>query len=55
MHQSALGEGVTINENDVVNFEPTEGDRGPKAEKVTLGTEGAAEEPAEEATEETSE
>ena len=34
VHQSALGEGVTLNENDSVEFEVEQGDRGPKAVKV---------------------
>jgi len=36
VHQTGLKEGVTINENDDVTFEVTEGDRGPKADKVAL-------------------
>lgn len=35
VHQSALGAGVVLNENDAVNFEVEQGDRGPKAGKVT--------------------
>lgn len=34
VHRSALEEGVTLNENDEVEFEVEEGDRGPKAVKV---------------------
>lgn len=34
VHQSALGEGATLNENDSVEFELEQGDRGPKASKV---------------------
>lgn len=34
VHQTALGEGVTLNENDSVEFEVEQGDRGPKAVKV---------------------
>jgi CspA family cold shock protein len=34
VHQSALEEGVTLNENDSVEFEVEQGDRGPKAVKV---------------------
>ena len=34
VHQSALGEGVTLNENDSVTFDVEEGDRGPKAVNV---------------------
>ena len=36
VHKSGLTEGTNINENDEVSFEITQGDRGPKAEKVTL-------------------
>jgi cold shock protein len=35
VHQSGLQEGVQLNEGDRVNFEVVEGDRGPKADKVT--------------------
>ena len=34
VHQSALGEGVILNENDAVEFDVEEGDRGPKAINV---------------------
>jgi len=34
VHQSALGEGVSLNENDSVEFDIEEGDRGPKAANV---------------------
>ena len=34
VHQSALDEGVVLNENDSVEFEVEQGDRGPKAIKV---------------------
>jgi len=34
VHQSALGEGVTLNENDAVEFDVEQGDRGPKAVNV---------------------
>ncbi|MFH1769978.1 MAG: cold shock domain-containing protein [archaeon] len=36
VHQTGLGEGVTLKEEDEVTFEVVEGDRGPKAEKVVL-------------------
>ncbi|MBN4048992.1 cold shock domain-containing protein [archaeon AH-315-M20] len=36
VHQSALGEGVTLHENDSVTFDVEEGDRGPKAANVAL-------------------
>jgi cold shock protein len=34
VHQSALGEGVTLRENDNVSFDVEDGDRGPKAVNV---------------------
>jgi|TARA_B100002003_G_scaffold245576_1_gene273584 cold shock protein len=34
VHQSALEEGVRLNENDAVTFDVEEGDRGPKAVNV---------------------
>ena len=48
VHQSALEEGVTLNENDAVTFDIEQGDRGPKAVNVKLGTKKEAEEPADE-------
>ncbi len=36
VHISDLGEGVKLNEGDNVTFEVEEGDRGPKAVKVSL-------------------
>jgi len=50
VHQSDIGEGVELNENDPVTFTVEEGDRGPKAAKVSLSSEqdAPAEEPAEE-------
>ena len=36
VHESGLSEGVSISDGDRVSFEVVEGDRGPKAEKVTL-------------------
>jgi CspA family cold shock protein len=35
VHQSALNEGVSLNENDSVEFEVEQGDRGPKAANVS--------------------
>jgi CspA family cold shock protein len=35
VHMSDLDEGVQLNDNDAVNFEVEEGDRGPKAVKVS--------------------
>ena len=35
VHMSDLGEGVQLNDNDAVTFEVEEGDRGPKAVKVS--------------------
>ncbi len=34
VHQTALGEGVSLNDNDAVTFDVEEGDRGPKAVNV---------------------
>jgi len=34
VHQSALGEGVNLHENDSVTFDVERGDRGPKAVNV---------------------
>ncbi len=34
VHQSALEEGMTLQENDAVTFDVEEGDRGPKAVNV---------------------
>jgi cold shock protein len=34
VHQSGLQDGVRINDNDVVEFDTEEGDRGPKAVNV---------------------
>ena len=34
VHQTALEEGVRLNENDRVSFDVEEGDRGPKAVNV---------------------
>ncbi len=53
VHQTSLGEGVTLNENEAVTFEVEEGDRGPKAVNVAKGGEESA--PAEEASEESEE
>ncbi len=36
VHSSGLEEGVTIRDDDAVEFELVEGDRGPKADKVKL-------------------
>ncbi len=35
VHSTGLEAGVSIRENDTVTFEVTEGDKGPKAVKVT--------------------
>ncbi len=55
VHQTGLSEGATLSENDSVTFEVEQGDRGPKAVKVSKESEGAAEEAPEEKTEEKSE
>ena len=36
VHQTALEEGVTLHENDAVEFDVEKGDRGPKAVNVKL-------------------
>jgi len=55
VHQSALGEGVTLHENDSVVFDIEDGDKGPKAANVKKddGTEDSKSEeaPAKEAEE----
>ncbi len=38
VHQTALQEGVTLNENDAVSFDVEEGDRGTKAVNVSIET-----------------
>ncbi|MFH1641298.1 MAG: cold shock domain-containing protein [Nanoarchaeota archaeon] len=35
VHQTALKEGVTLQENDAVTFDVEQGDRGPKAVNVS--------------------
>jgi cold shock protein len=52
VHQTALDEGVTLEEGDSVTFDVEQGDRGPKAVNVKKGTEEEATE--EEATEDVS-
>lgn len=34
VHKTALGEGVTLNDNDQVTFDVEQGERGPKAVNV---------------------
>ncbi len=36
VHQTGLGEGVRIHENDSVTFDVEEGEKGPKAANVAL-------------------
>ena len=36
VHKSALGEGVTLHENDSVTFDVEQGERGPKAVNVKM-------------------
>ncbi len=69
VHETALNEGVRLDEGVDVSFDVVDGDRGPKAANVSYAddaddsasepaeeaTEEAAEEPAEEATEEAAE
>ena len=54
VHISDLGEGISLNEGDSVTFEVEDGDRGPKAVRVSVGGAPTEEAPAdeEEATEE---
>ncbi len=35
VHKTGLADGVTLNENDPVNFDVEEGDKGPKAVNVS--------------------
>lgn len=44
VHQTALGEDVSLNENDSVEFEVEQGDRGPKAVSVSKSEETGSEE-----------
>jgi CspA family cold shock protein len=37
VHESGLNEGISLNEDDEVNFDVEEGDRGPKAINVSKG------------------
>lgn len=47
VHQTGLKEGTVLNENDPVEFEVEQGDRGPKAVNVSKADgEAPAEEPA---------
>ena len=39
VHQTGLNDGVRLRENDAVTFDVVEGDRGPKAENVSLASE----------------
>jgi CspA family cold shock protein len=38
VHQTGLQEGVTLHENDAVEFDVEEGDRGPKAVNVGMSS-----------------
>jgi len=49
VHKTALEEGLTLHENDTVEFDVEEGDRGPKAVNVKLAGEEQPEEELEEA------
>ena len=44
VHQSDIGEGVLLRENDAVSFDPAQSDRGMKAENVRLEEGGEAQE-----------
>ena len=48
VHQTALGDGVRLNDNDQVTFDVEDGDRGPKAVNVVKGSAEASEEAPEE-------
>ena len=39
VHQTGLKDGVALNENDAVDFDVEQGDRGPKAVNVTKSEE----------------
>jgi len=43
VHQTALAEGETLNENDAVEFDVEQGDKGPKAANVHRASAGASE------------
>lgn len=51
VHQTALPEGVVLRDNDPVEFDVEQGERGPKAVNVKVGGSAPAEEAAEEASE----
>lgn len=38
VHKSGLGEGVNLHENDAVEFDVEQGDKGPKAVNVKLAS-----------------
>ena len=42
VHQSGLAAGVNLNDNDSVEFEVTQGDRGPKAVNVSKSDSGSS-------------
>ena len=44
VHQTDLKEGTILHENDSVSFNPVQGDRGMKAEKVSLESNGSGNE-----------
>jgi len=56
-HVTGLSEGVRLNENDAVEFDVEQGDRGPKAVNIKLASADSASEesPVEEASEEATE
>ena len=49
VHHKAVAEGLALNENDRVSFDPVDTERGKQAQNVKAAEEGAAEAPAEEA------
>lgn len=52
VHKTGLNEGTSINENDPVEFDVEQGDRGPKAVNVREAGAESADEPEEESSEE---
>lgn len=51
VHKTGLTKGTLLRENDVVTFNPAEGEKGPKAENVALESAAGKTAPAEETAE----
>jgi CspA family cold shock protein len=49
VHASAIAQGTFIRDNDLVEFEPAESERGKQAQNITLIQKGSEREPQEEA------